>query len=84
MTMIQKLNTANGLQRRTDRTPAGTAVWHNGGSSASYDSFVAGSSVVLGLNFSAKNPPLCQAANSFLNYYSYICEQKNEKYDKCY
>ena len=40
-----------------------TAVWRNGGFSASYDSFVVGSSAVLQLNFCAKNPPLRQAAN---------------------
>ena len=40
-----------------------TAVWRNGGCSASYDSFVVGSSGVLRLNFCAKNPPLRQAAN---------------------
>ena len=40
-----------------------TAVWRNGGFSASYDSFVVGSSAVLRLNFCAKNPPLRQAAN---------------------
>ncbi len=39
-----------------------TAVWRNGGCSASYVSFVVGSSAVLRLNFSAKNPPLRQAA----------------------
>ncbi len=38
-----------------------TAVWRNGGLSASYDSFVVGSSSVLLLNFCAKNPPLRQA-----------------------
>ncbi|QQR95239.1 MAG: hypothetical protein IPJ93_00100 [Bacteroidota bacterium] len=42
-----------------------TAVWRNGGCSASYDSFVVGSSAVLRLNFSAKNPPLRQAANRY-------------------
>ncbi|OJV26365.1 MAG: hypothetical protein BGO32_00005 [Bacteroidetes bacterium 37-13] len=40
----------------------GTAVWRNGGFSASYDSFVVGSSAVLRLNFCAINPPLRQAA----------------------
>ena len=40
-----------------------TSVWRNGGCSASYDSFVVGSSAVLRLNFCAKNPPLRQAAN---------------------
>ena len=39
-----------------------TAVLRNGGCSASYDSFVVGSSVVLRLNFCAKNPPLRKAA----------------------
>ena len=39
-----------------------TAVWRNGGCSASYDNFVQGSSAVLRLNFCAKNPPLRQAA----------------------
>lgn len=39
-----------------------TAVWRNGGFSASYDSFVVGSRAVLRLNFCAKNPPLRQAA----------------------
>jgi len=42
-----------------------TAVWRNGGCSASYDSFVVGSSAVLRLNFCAKNPPLRQAANRY-------------------
>lgn len=39
-----------------------TAVWRNGGCSASYDSFVVSSSAVLRLNFCAKMPPLRQAA----------------------
>jgi len=39
-----------------------TAVWRNGGCSASYDSFVVSSSAVLRLNFCAKNPLLRQAA----------------------
>jgi len=42
-----------------------TAVWRNGGCSASYDSFVVGSSVVLRLSFCAKNPPLRQAAKRY-------------------
>jgi len=46
-----------------------TAVWRNGGCSASYDSFVAGSSTVLRLNFCAKNPPLRQAANRWASVY---------------
>ena len=46
---------------RQERQPI-TAVWRNGGCSASYGSFVVGSSAVLRLNFCAKNPPLRQAA----------------------
>lgn len=46
-----------------------TAVWRNGGCSASYDSFVVGSSGVLRLNFCAKNPPLRQAANRWQSPY---------------
>lgn len=43
-----------------------TAVWRNGGCSASYDSFAVGSSAVLRLNFCANNPPLRQAANRYV------------------
>ena len=46
-----------------------TAVWRNGGCSASYDNFVQGSSAVLRLNFCAKNPPLRQAAKRCAQYY---------------
>ena len=43
-----------------------TAVWRNGGFSASYDSFVVGSSAVLRMNICAKNPPLRQAAKRYV------------------
>ena len=43
-----------------------TAVWRNGGCSASYDSFVVASSAVLRLNFCAKNSPLRQAAKRYV------------------
>jgi len=43
-----------------------TAVWRNGGCSASYDSFVVGSSAVLRLNFCAKNPPHRQAETHYM------------------
>ena len=43
-----------------------TAVWCNGGFSASYDSFVVRSSEVLRMNICAKNPPLRQAANRYV------------------
>ena len=49
---------------RKERQPI-TAVWRNGGFSASYDSFVVGSSAVLRLNFCAENPPLRQAAKRY-------------------
>ena len=42
-----------------------TAVWRNGGCSASYDSFVVGSSAVLRMNICGKNPPLRQAAKRY-------------------
>ena len=42
-----------------------TAVWRNGGFSASYDSFVLSSSAVLRINICAKNPPLRQAAKRY-------------------
>jgi len=58
----QMTTTNNG---KTERQPV-TAVWRNGGCSASYDSFVVGSSAVLRLNISAKNPPLRQAAKRYL------------------
>ena len=65
-TKTMKRSVDNGLQgRRTELQPV-TAVWRNGGCSASYDSFVEGSSAVLRLNFSAKNPPLRQAAKRYL------------------
>jgi hypothetical protein len=57
-----KLNKDNGLQARPTEHQLPTAVWRNGGFSASYDSFVVGSSSVLRLNFCAENPPLRQAA----------------------
>ncbi|MBS0645438.1 MAG: hypothetical protein JSR97_02445 [Verrucomicrobia bacterium] len=48
-----------------ERQPV-TAVWRNGGCSASYDSFVVGSSAILRMNICAKNPPLRQAANRYM------------------
>jgi hypothetical protein len=61
--MTMKLNNDNGLQGQATEHQLPTAVWRNGGFSASYDSFVVGSSSVLRLNFCAKNPPLRQARN---------------------
>ena len=49
---------------KQERQPV-TAVWRNGGFSASYDSFVVGSSAVLRLNFCANNPPHRQAENRY-------------------
>lgn len=50
--------------RMTEGQPI-TAVWRNGGCSASYDSFVVGSSALLRLNFCAENPPLRKAENRY-------------------
>ncbi len=59
---VAKLNKDKGFSHeRQERQPV-TAVWRNGGFSASYDSFVVGSSAVLRLSVCAKNPPLRQAA----------------------
>jgi hypothetical protein len=64
-TKTLKRSNDNGLQGRTTEGLLLTAVWRNGGFSASYDSFVVGSSAVLRLNFCAKNPPLRKAANRY-------------------
>jgi len=45
---------------REERQPI-TAVWRNGGFSASYDSFVVAQTVVLRINICRENPPLRQA-----------------------
>ncbi len=50
---------------RQERQPI-TAVWRNGGCSASYASFVVGSSAVLRINICGKNPPLRQAAKRYM------------------
>ena len=55
-----------------------TAVWRNGGYSASYDSFVVGSNAVLRLNFCAKNPPLRQAAKRCMKPLTKITHKKKE------
>ena len=61
--MTAKPSTDIAFTTRTTERQLVTAVWRNGGCSASYDSFVVGSSAVLRLNFCAENPPLRQAAN---------------------
>ncbi len=53
------------IARKRETQPI-TAVWRNGGCSASYDILVVGSSAVLRLNFCAKNPPLRQAAKRWM------------------
>jgi len=67
---IEKKQFQNLQKHRTSTTRSKkghpiTAVWRNGGFSASYDSFVVGSSAVLRLNFCATNPPLRQAAERY-------------------
>ena len=62
-TRTMKLNNDKGLQTRKTEGLLLSAVWRNGGCSASYDSFVVGSSSVLRLNFCAKNPLLRKAVN---------------------
>ena len=58
------MKTTNEIGQKTEGQPI-TAVLRNGGCSASYDSFVVGSSAVLRLNFCAKNPPLRKAAKRY-------------------
>jgi hypothetical protein len=43
-----------------------TAVWRNGGFSASHDSFVGKKTVVLRINICGVNPPLRQAAKRYV------------------
>ena len=43
-----------------------TAVWRNGGFSASYDSLVVKQKVVLRINICGGNPPLRQAAKRYI------------------
>ncbi len=45
-----------------------TAVWRNGGFSASYDSFEGKQTLVLRINICGKNPPLRQAAKRYLSF----------------
>jgi hypothetical protein len=42
-----------------------TAVWRNGGFSASYDSFVGKQTLVLRINICGVNPPLRQYPNRY-------------------
>ncbi len=49
-------------EKKADRI---TAVWRNGGFSASYDSFVVIQTFVLRMNICGNNPPLRQAANRY-------------------
>jgi hypothetical protein len=58
--LFQRSNDKQTTRKTEGQHP--TAVWRNGGFSASYDSYVVGSSAVLRFNFCAKNPPLRQAA----------------------
>ena len=60
-----KPNTDNGLQGRTTEHQLPTAVLQKWRFSASYDSFVLGSSSVLRLNFSGENRHLRKAAKRY-------------------
>ena len=61
-TKTVKRSIDNGLQERWTEGQLITAVWRNGGFSASYDSFVVQQTVVLRINICGENPPLRQAA----------------------
>jgi len=60
-----KLNKDNGLQARTTEHQLPTAVLQKWRCSASYDSFVVGSSSVLRLKFSGENRHLRKAAKRY-------------------
>jgi hypothetical protein len=55
-----KLNRAEDRPKEAQQV---TAVWRNGGFSASYVSFVGKQTLVLRINICGENPPLRQAAN---------------------
>ena len=63
--LVAKLNKDKGFSHGQQERQPVTAVWRNGGCSASYDSFVVVLSAVLRLNFCPKNPPLRKAANRY-------------------
>ncbi len=52
-------------RQQTKKGQPPTAVWRNGGCSASYDSLVVKQTVVLRINICGKNPPLRQAAKRY-------------------
>jgi len=62
MSFIRKFNI---ILQSGYRRFSSTAVWRNGGFSASYDSFVGKQTLVLRINICGKNPPLRQAANRY-------------------
>jgi hypothetical protein len=68
--MTRKLNIDNGLQRQTTEHQPVTAVWRNGGFSASYDSFVGKQTLVLRINICGENPPLRQAAKRWRSWWT--------------
>ncbi len=63
--MTLKLNTDNGLQRRTGRTPAANSRFAKAGVLCFYDSEVLNSSFVHLMKFSAENPRLRKAATRY-------------------
>jgi hypothetical protein len=65
-TITVKLNIDNGLQTRKTEHQQPTAVLQKWRCSASYDSFVVGSSAVLRLKFSGENRHLRKAAKRWL------------------
>ena len=57
---------------RQERQPI-TAVWRNGGFSASYDSLVGKQTLVLRINICGENPPLRQASK---RYWQVVCDSQ--------
>ena len=61
----EKCSIDDGLQGRWTEGQLITAVWRNGGFSASYDSFLGKQTLVLRINICGENPPLRQAAKRY-------------------
>ncbi len=69
-TMTVKLNNDNGLQGRTDRTPAGNKVLPKAGVTNFYDTFVHNRTLVFQINSSAETPRLRQYPNRWRKWQS--------------
>jgi hypothetical protein len=63
--LVTKLNTDNGCETQTPRTPACNSTYPKGGFSCSKDSFVVNQTLVFQIKFCSKSPALRVAANRY-------------------